>query len=573
MARIIRSPWFWIALFLVIGGAVALTVVMALTSGPDIEDGSWLVVDLRDPMLEYDPPSDLMSQALGETSLTLQGTLDNLTKAAVDDRIAGVIVKLGGSTAPGQATIEELREGIATVREANKRVVAWAESLSTSGVHLAGACELVAMCPTGGVVFTGTELSAMHVKAMLDKLGIEPNIHKIKDYKSAAELVLRTDMSEPAKENRRWLMDEMWEMRGEHLEGDLGLDEQTVVELMEHALFTGEEAVAAGLVDQLWYWDELEDELQGDDEDELAVVSQTTYAEVEPEDVGLGGKKTIAVVHAQGTIGGRANGVNPLLGVMMGHETINAELRRLEEDDDVAAVVFRIDSPGGSALTSDLIGHQVEVLTESKPVVASMVNVAASGGYHIAYRASKIVANPMTVTGSIGSISGKFNMKQLYDNLGVTYDGVAKGPNADLFSSLSNFTDEQRARYEANHWDGFNQWLADVAEHRGMTFAEAEQLAHGRVWSGRQALANGLVDELGGFDRAVALAKELAEIPADEDVTIVHYPEKKSLFQTLTGGDGATTLVARWWLYRTIRSDVNELATLATGPSAILTGY
>ncbi len=573
MARFVRSPWFWIALVVLVAGGVLIGVVAALTGGPDIEDGSWLVVDLRDDMLEYDPPSDLLSQAMGETSLTLQGTLDNLAKAAADDRIEGVIVKLGGTTSPGQATIEELRAGIATVREANKRVVAWAESLSAGGVHLAGACELIAMCPTGGVIFTGSEASSMHVKALLDKLGIEPNIHKIKDYKSAAELVLRTDMSEPAKENRRWLMDEMWEMRGAHLEQDRGLDEQAVTRLMEHALFTGEEALEAGLVDQLWYWDELETELLAEGTEELKTVAQSTYGKVKPKDVGLGGKKTIAVVHAQGTIGGRTNGVNPLLGVMMGHESVNAELKRAADDEDVAAVVFRIDSPGGSALTSDLIGHQVEVLTRDKPVVASMVNVAASGGYHIAYRASKIVANPMTVTGSIGSISGKFNMKKLYDEIGITYDGVSMGPNADMYSALSDFTEEQRARFEANHWDGFNQWLADVAEHRGMSFAEAEKLAHGRVWSGRQAAANGLVDELGGFDRAVALAKELAEIPADEDVTIVHYPEKKSLLQTLTAGQGAQAAVARWWLYRTIRADADQLMTLATGPTAMLWGY
>jgi protease-4 len=573
MVRFVRSPWFWIVVAVVVIAGLGIGVVTALTGGPDIEDGSWLVVDLRDEILEYDPPSDLLSQAMGESSLTLQGTLDNLAKAAVDDRIEGVIIKLGGTTAPGAATIEELRAGIRKVRQAGKRVVAWAESLTSSGVHLAGACELVAMCPTGGVIFTGSEVSSMHVKKLLDKLGIEPNVHKIKDYKAAAELVLRADMSEPAKENRRWLLDEMWQMRGEHLEQDLGLDDATVRQLMEHALFTGDEAVEAGLVDQLWYWDELEAELLAEGGEELEVVAQGTYAKVDADDVGLGGKRTIAVVHAQGTIGGRKNGVNPLLGVMMGHESVNAELERVADNEDVAAVVFRIDSPGGSALTSDLIGHQVEVLARDKPVVASMVNVAASGGYHIAYRASKIVANPMTVTGSIGSISGKLNMKALYDEIGVTYDEVSKGPNADMYSDLKSFTEEQRARFEANHWDGFNQWLADVAEHRGMGFAEAEKLAHGRVWSGRQAAANGLVDELGGFDRAVAIAKELAEIPPDEDVTVVHYPEKRSLLQTLTSGQGAQAAVARWWLYRTIRSDANELMTLASGPTALLIGY
>ncbi|MCP3860914.1 MAG: signal peptide peptidase SppA, partial [Phycisphaeraceae bacterium] len=238
------------------------------------------------------------------------------------------------------------------------------------------------------------------------------------------------------------------------------------------------------------------------------------YASVEPKKVGLKGKKKIAVIHAQGSIGGRESSVNPILGVMMGSDTVVRDLKAAREDDEIEAIIFRVDSGGGDALTSDLIGHEIANCAAAKPTIVSMVNVAASGGYHIAYEATKIVADNATVVGSIGSISGKFNNKELYDKLGLTRDHVAKGPNALMWSADRDFTDAERERFETDHWRGFNEWLQDVADHRGMTFEEAEKLAHGRVFTGRQSLANGLIDELGGYDRAVELAKELAEIPA-----------------------------------------------------------
>jgi protease-4 len=300
--------------------------------------------------------------------------------------------------------------------------------------------------------------------------------------------------------------------------------------------------------------------LKPEDDDELRIVSPSRYAEVDPGKLDLGGDKTIAVIHAQGMIAGRESGVNPVFGVTMGHETIVSEFRRARMDEDVAAIVFRVDSPGGEALSSDLMGHEVEITAAVKPVVVSMVDVAASGGYHIAYRASRIVADPMTVTGSIGSISGKFNMTGMYDKIGVSFDSVTIGPNALVQSSLVSYTPEQRARFEENHWQGFNDWLRDVAEHRGMTFEDAEKLAHGRVWTGTQAKANGLIDELGDLHRAIEIAKELAEIPAEEQVTLAHFPEKKDLLESLLGGD--TAAAARWAVHRSIRKDLRETLTL-----------
>ena len=549
-------------------GALLAIIVLVLLVGsiggymagkqPAIEDRSWLIVEMYGDLLEYDPPGGIMSQLVDSDVETLQRILDNLEKAAVDDRIEGVIFKVAAGNSVGTAMLQEIRGAIRRVQDTDKKVLVWAESFDRQDYLLLAACDEVLVPPTAYIGFTGFSSETLHVKRAFDKLGIKPNIHKIKDYKSAAETVIREDMSEPAREMRGWIMDEMWETLLETLAADRGFDEEKIVELMQHAYFTADEALDSGLIDRIAYWDELETELKDADEDALRSVSQGRYAEVLRAKLDLDGDKKIAVIHAQGIIIGRRNDVNPLLGLTMGHESIIAEFRRARLDEDVAAIVFRVNSRGGDALGSDLMGHEVEITVGVKPVVVSMVNVAASGGYHISYRASKIVADPMTITGSIGSISGKINMKDFYNKLGITFDHVERGPMATIESDLRDFTPEERARFEENHWNGFNDWLRDVAEHRDMSFEDAEKLAHGRVWTGRQAVANGLVDEIGDLKHAIELAGQLAGIPADEQVTVEHFPKQKGLLESLMSGDSAAATAAHWIVYRTIREDVAE---------------
>ncbi|MFH1754254.1 MAG: signal peptide peptidase SppA [Candidatus Latescibacterota bacterium] len=560
--------YFFAGLFslVVFFAVVVLVAKVKLEEKPSIKDHSYLVIDIYDEILEYDPPSGVMGGMMGAKPETLQRILTNLEKATVDDRIDGVIIKISAANSAGRAMLEEMRHAIKKVRKADKPVYAFGDYLDRNAIYLASACDSLFAPPSAYVVFTGMGTVTMHVKNMLDKLGINPNIHKIKDYKSAAEMVTREDMSPETKEMRSWILDEIWDLQLSAISADRGISVDKIEELMEYAVFQAEEARDAGLIDRLLYWQELEQMLKLEDDDDLRTVSQCDYEEVKPEKLGLKGKKKIVVVHAQGMIGGRKNRVDPFFGVMMGHESVSANLRAARKDDDVAAVVFRIDSGGGESLASDLIAHEVAVLGGVKPVIVSMVDVAASGGYYIAYQADKLVADPMTITGSIGSISGKFNMAGFYDKLGVTHDYVTKGANALIYSELRDFTEEERARHEANHWDGFNMWLRDVAKHRGMSFAEAEKLAHGRVWSGRQAKANGLIDEVGGLDTAIELAKEMAGIPADEKVTVLHYPERdKGLLSSLLGGGLSASV--QWAVYQYIHRDM--LATvreMSSGP-------
>jgi len=246
--------------------------------------------------------------------------------------------------------------------------------------------------------------------------------------------------------------------------------------------------------------------------------------------------------------------------VMMGHESVVADLRAAREDEDVVAIIFRVDSGGGESLASGFIRHEVGLCAAAKPTICSMVDVAASGGYMIAYHASALVADAFTVTGSIGSISGKMNVKGLHEKLGITHDAVEKGPNADFWSDQKDFSPEQWARFTEDHWRGFNEWLADVAAKRGMSFAAAESLAHGRVWTGTQALENGLVDAVGGFDAALALAREKAGLEPDAKVRLVHYPEAPGLLDFLQ--DGNASGAVSWLAYRYLREDLAETLRL-----------
>ncbi len=543
---------------------LALVVVVLMIVGiigskasqkPKIEDHSYLVVDVYGDIAPYYPPDGIIAEILGGGEPeTVHRILTNLEKAEVDDRIEGVIMKISSSNSLGAASTEEIRNAIKDVRDTGKKVYAFADALDRNSIYLAAACDSIFVPRTAYINFIGMGGGVQFVKGTLEKLGIKPNIHKIDQYKSAAEMVLREDMSPEAREMRNWIMDDMWETAMSELAADRGFGEEKIIEMMEHALFTAKEAKEAGLVDELLYWDELENMLKKEDDEKLTTVSQSSYAKVEREKLGLKGDKTIAVIHAHGMIGGRKSKTDPMLGHMMGHETVAADLRRARLDEDVAAVVFRIESGGGESLASDLIGHEVEILAGEKPVVVSMLDVAASGGYHIAYRANKIVADPMTITGSIGSISGKFNTKEFYKKLGITFDHMEKGPNALFYSSNHDFTDEQWERFVENHWADFNAWLDDVSDHRGIPLETLKTLAMGRVWTGNQAKANGLIDEVGDLDKAIEIAKELAEIPADEEVNILHFPKKKSIVESIMGGDGGSAAL-RFLLYRFIRED------------------
>ena len=558
----VLAAFLGFALLLLVIGVVA---AWRLDNASAIEKHSWLHLDLYGDLPEYDPPAGLTG-ALSGGGQTLQDILDCLQMAAVDKRIAGVVLQLSATQGAGNAKLGEIREAVGRVRAAGKPVLAYADNIDLKVLYTAAACDSFFCPPPAYVQVLGLDRAHPHVREALAKMGITPEVSALRAYKSAAQIVTRTDLTPEARANAEWILAEVYETYGAAIAAGRRVERQRLEEWLTTAMFTAAEARQAGLVDRVVYWEELAERFVPKGEQHPRLVSGSRYADEDPDDLDLGGKRKIAVIHAQGNIGGRENGVNPLLGLMMGHETINRELERALRDDDVVAIVLRVDSGGGESLASDLMGHKVELASREKPVVVSMVDVAASGGYMMSYRASRILADPLTITGSIGSISAKFDLSGMNEKLGLAYSHVTTGPNARLMGSDRPFSPEEFELFHARHEASFQEWIDDVARARNLTVPEVEGLAMGRVWTGAQAAGNGLIDEVGGLHEAVAAARELAGVPAGTGTSLWHLPAKKSVLASLTGGDTEDlTAAGQWLLYRSLRGDLRQIRQSLVG--------
>lgn len=510
------------------------------SKGSPVPDGATLLQPLAGNIPDY--PIEMVTSPFDDSEGTSQTEmLESLAKAAVDRRIERVVLDLGPLGA-GFSKCEELRAAIHRVRDAGKPVLAWAAVLDPKSYSVAVACDSIVMIPGGRFLFTGLNAERMYVKGLLDKLGVRENVDRIESYKSAAEMSMRTDMSPAARENAERLLDaQVAELRAVLL-AERGLDAAGVDELLARPLRSAEDALESGLIDRVahreeflaaYRGDSLLEEITGDSR----VVDAEDYVKVEAASLGLKGKTTIAVVHGQGTILTGKSGDDPFVGEVLGSETLIAALKRAARDRDVKALVLRLDTPGGDAWASDAIGREVERIRATKPVVISMGDLCASGGYMIAYRATALVALPTTLTGSIGSITGKYNLKGLNDKLGLTYDGVSWGPHAKMYSGLTDWTPEEAAMVRAEHWESYNRWIAAIAKERGMSVADVDSLGRGRVWTGREALERKLVDRLGGLDTAIRLAGEKVGVDSLESVSVVHFPRPRPWIEALFEGD------------------------------------
>ena len=570
--RWLRSLILTILNLVVVAALLGGGVYLALNRSPEIPDRSWLVLDLYGELPEYAPPGDFPGTLMAGDTVSLQDLLDALDKAAVDDRIAGVLWKLSAANDAGWAKLQELRDATGRVRDAGKPVLAWADNLDLRTLFLAAACDSIYQPPGGYCELRGMMRQTDHLRRMLDKLGIEPHVSKIREYKSAAELVTETGMTPPAREQAQRLLDGRWEAVIATVARERPIDRAGLLALMAQGAQMPAEAAAAGAIDRLSYWQELEAQLLGDrDEDRLPTVTAADLREVDWSDLRREGEETIAVIHAQGMIAGRESGVNPLLGIMMGHETVVRELRRARLDDEVAAIVLRVDSPGGEGLASDLIGHEVALCAAAKPTVVSMVDVAASGGYQIAFRATRLLADPLSIVGSIGSISAFFDLSDFYDRIGLDKDAVTVGPMAGLGRDDRAPTAAEWQAFQERHYADFNAWLQEVAEHRGLSFEQAEELAYGRVFSGEEAVANGLIDGLGNLAAAIREAAALAGLAPEASLRVVHLPEPPELLRSLLGGDDEVPVTATldWALHRHLRGQLAETRRLLALQAAL----
>lgn len=527
-----------VALVIVLVGGFFLLVILvgvASVKKTVVPEHATLYLQTPVELADYPPTR---GRPFGERPLTLHDFRTDLMKAAADDRIDRVVIEVGLGD-QGWASLEELRQEIAKTRKAGKPVYAYVNWLTMKSEYLASACDSIWIPPNAWILFNGILAERQFHKELMDKIGVQMRVHKIEKFKAAGETDIRTDMSPEARENAQWLLDATVHYVVPRILQDRHKDQAWWDGVLAGTTMRAPDAVKLGLVDGVAYWNDLKDRWAGENKlgADDKVITGVDYANVPMAEVGLRGKTKIAVVHAQGAIAGTKSGSNLLLGSTMGSETIDRELRRVGNDKSVDAVVFRIDSPGGETFASDVIREQVARLALKKKVVVSMGDVAGSGGYMIAYCAPKLVANAMTRTGSIGSIFQFPNARGLMDKLGITFDRVTYGPNATISSYTLPWSAPMESIIVRTHWASYNEWVADVAQKRHMTFGRIDSLGRGRVWTGEQALANGLVDQVGTLDDAIALAAKEAGAAPGEKVTEVHYPKTETFWEALSSGD------------------------------------
>lgn len=472
-----------------------------------------LELDLTEGLSEG-PPADPLSALLSMRKPRLSDVLSGLKRARRDPRVRAVIVKIGGHPL-GLAMVQELRAAVVHLRSAGKLTVAFAETFGEFGAgtvpyYLASAFEKVYLQPSGDVGLTGVSLEQRFVRDALAKAGVEYQLGQRHEYKTAANMFTQDHMTEAHRETTARIAESVTEQIVAGIAESRSLDPKRVRELIDQGPFIGVEAVEAGLVDGLKYRDEVYAETVEDDS-HLLYVSRYSKATL-PKKLPHPGEHVVALVHGTGMIRLGRSGRSPMGGGgAMGSDTICAALRTARRDDKVKAIVFRVDSPGGSYVASDAIWREVVLARKAgKPVIVSMGDLAASGGYFVSMAADVIVAQPGTLTGSIGVFGGKPVVGELLDKIGVVTESVNEGVNAGMFSTTREFSDAEWERVNAWLDRVYDDFVGKVAEGRGLDRDRAHELARGRVWTGADAMAGGLVDELGGLEDALELARRRA---------------------------------------------------------------
>ena len=485
-----------------------------------------LELDLTDGLAES-RPTDPVGALAARNKTVLPDVLDGLRRARDDARVTSLVARLGGRPI-GLAVVQELRNAIADFGAAGKTTVAWAESFgefSASNVqyYLATAFEKIWLQPSGDLGLTGIAVERIFLRGVLDRVGADFQVAKRHEFKSAAEQLTETGFSEPARQATQRLTASVTEQIVQAISERRGLSRERVSELIDAGPFLAARAQAEGLVDQLGYRDEVYAEARKQAGRDAAILFVGRYqrgkvlaerARAAVTTMPAGPEPGVALVYATGPIRRGRSGRSLLSGNAMGSDTIASAIRAAAKDEHTRAIVLRVNSPGGSYVASDTIWREVvRARAGGRPLVVSMGDVAASGGYFISMAADEIVAQPGTITGSIGVITGKPVLGEAIGRAGVTSDLISQGAHAAMFSQLRPFSTDE--------WTLVNDWLdhiyADftgkVATARNMTSEQVHEVARGRVWTGADALAHGLVDELGGLDRAVAIARRRAGLP------------------------------------------------------------
>ena len=518
------------------GGLVfMLFAAVSNEESPGIKDKSVLVFDLSTQVRDSKPPANLAQAFSGKKQeiITLRRVLQAIDRATEDDRITAMFLdgRRGGSP-NGYATMEELRGALARFQAAGKKIIAYDVTLSEREYYLSSIADEIVVNPMGTMELNGLNSKQMFFKGALEKYGVGVQVIRVGDYKSAVEPYIRTDLSDANREQTKALLTDLW---GEFLDtvaSSRGLSSDKLQKVVDEKGYVDpQEAKQIGLIDRIGYYDNVVEklrELTGEKEksnDELAEsfrqVDLGMYADrtISPSEAAATSEEKIAVVYAEGAIVGGRGSIETI-----GSDRFAEVFRELREDEKVKAVVLRVNSPGGSATASEVILREILLTKKQKPVVVSMGNVAASGGYWIAAGANHIFAEENSITGSIGVFGLLSNIQEIANNHGITWDVVKTGTFADIGTNVRPKTEAELAIYQKSVNKTYELFLKKVSRYRNLPKEKVEEIARGRIWSGKEAVKIGLVDEIGGLETAISYAAQQAKL--GKDWQLQEYPQQ-----------------------------------------------
>ncbi|QOC21810.1 S49 family peptidase [Wenzhouxiangella sp. AB-CW3] len=529
--------------FFTIGFLVVLAVVIGLSlfllTRDQVPENGVLLIDFEQTAIESIPPDALAGMLLGE-QLKVRDLVDALDAAATDDRIHAVVARIGSGHP--MAMSQEFRQAIIRFRESGKPAVAFAETIGevgpgNTGYYLATAFDEIYLQESGDIGLIGLSVQSMFLRGMLDKLELEPRWDNRYEYKNAQNMIVEREYTDAHREAEYAVANSMFDQMVEDIVADRDLSPEELRELIDRGPFYGIEAVEAGLIDGLAFRDEVFAQLEERLGQDFETLGPRRYLKINgrPHAKGTG----VALIFGDGAVVRGSSGFDPITGMtFMGSDTVTGAFREAIEDDNIRAIVLRVDSGGGSYVASDAIWRMTQLAREAgKPVVVSLGNVAASGGYYVAMGADRIIAQPGTITGSIGVLAGKLLTESFWEErLGITWDRIETSANAGMYVGLEDYTEHGWARHQAWLDRVYEDFTGKAAAGRGMSREAMHELAKGRIWSGRQALESGLIDQVGGFGEAWAAVRELLELEVDAPLHVQGFPAELPWYQRLMEG-------------------------------------
>jgi protease IV len=572
-----RRFFRWIIRTVIIFAVLFAIVAISSYISRRVQPNSVLEVELNGPVVERGGGSVLGLFSKNQTALNvLRNALD---RGAKDPKIVGLEVKVIDPEME-LAQAQEIVALIKSFKSHGKWTSAYLETAGESGLGntpyiVASACDEVSLMPRGDLNLMGVQLRELFMRGTLDWIGITPNFASAGQYKSAANMFTNKDYTAPQKEEDEGLAGGLFDQIVAAIGDERKLSPDTIKTLIDQAPLDADQGLKAKLVDKLEYEDEFTERVKNRGGSTHKLVDYNSYARSSLFS-SLSTSDEIAVIYGEGGIERGNEGLDPFStpdSASMSSDDMTEALKSAREDDDVRAVVLRVDSPGGSMLASELIGREVELTARKKPVVVSMSGYAASGGYLISIPAAKIVAEPGTITGSIGVLGGKFNISPAVQKIFANTDAVSRGANVGMFDVWTDFTPAQSKQFQDDINRNYQYFLKLVAAGRHMTVEQADAVAQGRVWTGEQALKFKLVDSLGGLDEAMAVAKGLARLAPDQEVGVIELPEQPGLLQTLMSGKMVSSMMTQRPAARLVEPVIQLIRAALSGHAIFSAAY